>query len=117
MKKLVTLIFIISIPMLSACVYHTPAPGTYTTTSSVSKFDRSWSAAIGALGDQNVRITSQERVAGVIQGVRNGINVTGTIRQQADGSVRVQFDTSGATSQDPGLIDRITQSYNRRMGR
>ena len=117
MKKLITLSFIVAISMLSACVYHTPAPGTHTTTSSVSKFDRSWSAAIGAFSDQNIRITSQERVAGVIQGTRNGINVTGTIRQQADGSVRVQFDTSGATSQDPGLVDRITQSYNRRMGR
>ena len=37
--------------------------------------------------------------------------------QQADGSVRVQFDTSGDKSRDPGLMDRITQSYQRRMGR
>ncbi len=118
MKKLIILVFIISAAMLTACVYQA-APGTYTTTStsSVSKFDRTWSAATGAFSDQNVQITSEDRSAGVIQGTHNGINVIGNIRQQADGSVRVQFDTSGATSQDSGLIDRITQSYHRRMGR
>ena len=117
MNKLLIPILVIAIAMLSACVYQTPAPGPYTTTSTVSKFDRSWSAARGALADQSVRLTSEDRGAGVIQGTSGGINVTGSVRQQADGSVRVQFDTSGATTQDPGLIDRITQSYNRRMGR
>jgi hypothetical protein len=34
-----------------------------------------------------------------------------------DGSVRVQFNTAGATAQDPGLIDRISRAYERRMGR
>jgi hypothetical protein len=29
----------------------------------------------------------------------------------------VQFDTSGASAQDPGLIDRITRPYQSRMGR
>ena len=118
MKKLITLLLVTATVVLTACVYQA-APGTYTTTStsSVSKFDRSWSAAIGAFGDQNVQITSENRSSGVIKGSSNGINVIGNIRQQADGSVRVQFDTSGATSQDSGLIDRITQSYHRRMGR
>ena len=117
MKKLIILVIAAGLTMLGGCVYHAPAPGTYSTTSSVSKFDRSWSAAIYAFSDQSVRITSQDRGAGVIQGTRNGINVTGSVQQQADGRVRVQFDTSGATTQDPGLIERITQSYNRRMGR
>ena len=117
MNKLIVLIFAASLTILSGCVYHTPAPGTYATTSSTSKFDRSWSAAIGAFSDQSVRLTSQDRGAGFLQGTRNGINVTGSVQQQADGRVKVQFNTSGATTQDPGLIERITQSYNRRMGR
>ncbi len=117
MKKLVILAFVTGIAVLSGCVYQTTPAGTYTTTSTVSKFDRSWSAAVGAFSDQGVQLTAQDRSAGIIQGTRNGINVTGDIRQQADGRIRVQFDTSGAASKDPGLIDRITQSYNRRMGR
>jgi len=119
MNKSIILVFVISLVLLSGCTYYQTAPGTYTTSSSssVSKFDRSWSAAVGAFSDQGIRITSEDRGAGVVQGTRNGIHVTGDVRQQADGSVRVQFDTSGDTSKDSGLIDRITQSYQGRMGR
>ena len=117
-------ITILTTALLSGCyyyppapVYYKPAPAVYTSTSTVSKFDQSWSAIVGAFSDQGVRITTQDRGAGVIQGNRYGINITGNIRTQADNSVRVQFDTSGDTASDPGLIDRITGSYNRRMGR
>ena len=37
-------------------------------------------------------------------------------RPQADGSVRVQFNTKGPAQQDPGLGDRFSQAYDRRMG-
>jgi len=117
MNKLIILVLAAGLTVLGGCVYHAPATGTYTTSSSVSKFDRSWTAAIGAFSDQSVRITSQDRGAGVIHGSLNGIYVTGNVQQQADGRVRVQFDTSGDTNQNSGLIERITQSYNRRMGR
>ena len=120
MNKPVILILALAVAIAGGCTYYQTTPGTYTTTSStasVSKFDRSWSATVGAFADQGVRVTSEDRGAGVIQGTRNGIHVTGDVRRQADGSVRVQLDTSGDTTQDPGLIDRITQSYQRRMGR
>ena len=119
MNKSFILVCVIGIALLAGCTYYQTAPGTYTTasTSSASKLDRSWSATVGAFSDQGVRVTSEDRGAGVIQGTRGGIHVTGDVRQQADGSVRVQFDTSGDTAQDSGLIDRITQSYQRRMGR
>ena len=32
-------------------------------------------------------------------------------------SVRKAIDTKGATERDPGLADRISQAYERRMGR
>ena len=115
MNRPVILLALLSLSLLGGCVYQ--APGTYTTTSTVSKFDRSWSAATGAFSDQSVRVTRQDRGAGVIEGTRNGINVSGSVQQQADGRVKVQFDRSGGVTQDPGLVERITQSYNRRMGR
>jgi hypothetical protein len=31
--------------------------------------------------------------------------------------VRVQFDAKGATQRDPGLSNRFSQAYDRRMGR
>jgi hypothetical protein len=64
-----------------------------------------------------VRITSQDRSAGQVRGTREGIDVLANVRTQADGSVRVEFNTSGATAGDPGLIDRISRAYDRRMGR
>lgn len=115
--KILTILILLAAASITGCTYYGSAPGVYSTTTSTSKFDRSWSAAVGALSDQNVRITSQDRGAGIVHGTRDGIEVTGNVHTQADGGVRVQFNTSGATTRDPTLIDRITQSYNSRMGR
>ena len=90
--------------------YGYPAPGP-------SKFDRSWNAAVGALQDQGVQVGNQDRTSGMIDGRRGGINVKTRLVSQADGSVRVEFNTSGAMSEDPGLPDRISRSYDARMGR
>ena len=109
---------LLTIALSGGCTVYQTAPTAYTTTpASTSKFDQSWSAAIGAFADQGVRITVQDRSAGVIHGVRGNIRVDGSIRTQADGSVRVEFNTTGATTEDPTLIERITRSYNSRMGR
>ena len=106
--------------LLAGCVpvpvYVTPTP-VPAPAPSPSKFDRSWAAAVGALQDQDVPISTQDRTTGTVRGTRAGIEVVGTVISQADGSVRVEFKTSGATSTDPGLITRINQSYERRMGR
>ncbi len=101
---------------LPGCVVYQTAPGVYSPYPSTS-FDRSWAAAVGALGDQGVRITSEDRSAGVVRGTRDGIDVVGNVRTQADGSVRVEFSTSGATNRDPTLIDRVSRAYDYRMGR
>jgi len=103
-----------AVALLGGCVVYEPVPAGY---SRPASFDRSWNAAVGAMREQGVSITEEDRGAGVVRGSRGGINVTGTVRPQADGSVRVQFDTSGATGSDPTLIDRITRSYQAYMGR
>ena len=95
----------------SACTYYQTAP------SSISKFDQSWSAASGAFYDQGVRITNENRAAGVIQGTINGARVSINVLTQANGGVRVEFDTSGKTAQDRIVIEAIANSYHRRMGR
>ena len=102
--------------LVVGCTYYQTAPGVYST-SSPSKVDRSFAAVVGAFEDQEVRITTEDRSAGEVVGHRNGIDVRATLQAQADGGVRVAFNTSGATGNDPELIDRITRSYNRRMGR
>jgi hypothetical protein len=99
----------------ASCTYYV-APGATTVTAPAS-FDRSWSAAVGALQDQGVEISVEDRASGMIRGRRGGIDVIANVRSQADGSVRVQFDSSGATAQDPTLLQRVSSSYDRRMGR
>jgi len=100
---------------LGGCTVYQTAPGVYAPMPNA--FERSWSAAVGALEDEGVRIVNLDSAAGKASGVRGDIGVTAMVRTQADSSVRVEFSTSGNTAADPTLIDRITQRYNMRMGR
>ena len=111
----------LAVAAIGGCYYPYPVavapPPAVVTTSVPASFDTSWSAALGAFADQGVQVTSQDRGAGQIRGTRDGINVTATVRTQADGSVRVEFNTSGDTARDPKLIDRVSHAYDRLMGR
>jgi hypothetical protein len=102
--------------LIAGCTVYEVAPGVYTTVPA-STFDRSWAAARNALLDQGVRITQEDRATGTLAGSKSGIDVVAYVRTQADGSVRVEFRTVGATSVDPQLIERISQAYDRNMGR
>ncbi len=102
--------------LLAGCTYYQTAPGVYTTAPTTT-FDRSWSAARNAMLEESVRIVEEERSTGTIRGDRNGIGVLALLRAQADGSVRVEFRTVGATTVDPQLIERISSAYDRLMGR
>lgn len=95
------------------CYY---APPAYPVTTNVpASFDRSFDAAANAMRSQGLSIRTEDRANGVVVGTQGGASVTANIRQQADGSVRVQFDANGP--RDPGLIDRVSRSYDAYMGR
>ena len=100
--------------LLSGCVVYEPVP---VSVPAASTFDRAWSAAIGAAQDEGVRITSEDRVKGVISGSRGEQDVTINVQTQADGNVRVEFSSKGPRGSDPGLAGRISRAYDRRMGR
>ena len=100
--------------LLSSCVVYEPVP---TAVPSPSKFDRAWNAAIAAAQDEGVRIIFADRSTGVIRGSRGDQDVTINVRTQADGSVRVELSARGPTGSDPGLTERISRAYDRRMGR
>ena len=112
-SRLVALAAVIGLA-LAGCTYYVPAPGTVVPGAPAS-FDRSFSAASGAMRDQGLAISVEDRGTGTIVGKVGSGTVTASVRQQADGSVRVQFDASGA--RDPALMDRISRSYDQRMGR
>ena len=58
-----------------------------------------------------------DRGAGVIRGERGGLTITATIETLGDGRIQVKFGSKGDNSLDPGLIQRVSDSYDRRMGR
>lgn len=98
---------------LGGCVYYEPVPAY----GPPSNYDRAWSAALGAVQDAGIQITTSDPATGLIRGGKDGIDATVSVVRQADRSVRVQFDTRGATERDPGLSNRFSQAYDRRMGR
>lgn len=106
---------ILSSLLLPGCVVYEPVP--VTVPGAPASFDRSWNAALGAVQDAGVKITSAEPNTGYIRGNREGIDVTVLVARQGDGSVRVQFDSKGPVQRDPGLSERFSQAYERRMGR
>ena len=103
--------------LLNGCYYPQPVPVAMPGPTLGERFDRSWNAAAGAMADQGVTITSQDRGAGVISGTRGAITIVATLQTLPDGSIQVKFNTRSATDTDPGLIHRVSDSYDRRMGR
>lgn len=115
MKALIVAGTCAAVAVLSGCTYYvtpgTPVPGY----ANPSAFDRSFSAAAGAMRDQGLAVEVEDRASGTVVGRQGDGTLTATLRQQADGSVRVQFDSSRV--RDPQLIDRVSRSYDQRMGR
>jgi hypothetical protein len=96
---------------LAGCVYYgAPPPGP-------STYERAWNAMLGAMSDQGVQLAEANQSAGMITGQRGGITVIAQVTPQPDGTTKVEFRTRGDVAKDPQLIERISSSYNARMGR
>lgn len=81
----------------------------------VTSYERSWQAARAAAYDEGVRITSEDRSSGTLLGDKGPDNVRITVAPLANGAVRVEFSVTGPEGSD--LHQRLTNAYNRRMGR
>lgn len=116
-RALNSLALALGLALLGGCVVYEPVPMAAPQPSPQQRFERAWAAANDALTDQGVTITSRDRDSGVIRGQRVGVPVTATVQTEADGSVQVSFETVGAAEKDPGLTQRLRESYLRRIGR
>ena len=99
---------------LTSCVYD---PYYYSQPTVQQRYDRSWAAAGGALTDQGLTLTSQDRGSGVIRGERAGVTVTAAIETLPDGRIAVKFNSQSPNGVDTALVQRVSDSYDRRMGR
>lgn len=102
---------------LGGCVAYVPATVVAPQETTAQRFDRSWSAALGAMSDQGLTITSQDYGAGAITGRQGDVMISATLQTLPDGSVQVKFASRGRANDDPALVDRVSSSFNRRMGR
>ena len=107
------LVFACVFALVAGCVAY-PAP--YYAYPGPITYDRAWNAALGALDDVGVRLLSVDRDAGVARGSKDGIDVLLSVQRQADGTTRVQLDAP-SSQRDPGLAQRFSSAYERRMGR
>ena len=109
----IVLAALLAFGLAGGCVYYEPHP--YYPVAST--YERAWNAALGAMRDQGVQVTREDRPAGRIEGRRGALTVRADVVTLADGRIRVEFNTGGDLQQDPGLSDRISRSYDARMGR
>jgi hypothetical protein len=93
--------------LLGACVAYEP----------VDPYTASWNAAIAAAGDAGVTILSTDRVTGVITGSKPPFTVRIAVKMRADARVQVEIKARGPQGEDPTLARRISEAYERRMGR
>jgi hypothetical protein len=111
-------ILVSSLALVSAgCVVYDPYYPYPPRVSHAEAMDRYWGAAHGAMREQGLQITREDRTAGVIEGRRGGLVVTARVAPQSDGRYRVEFNTSGSLAEDPSLPDRVSRSYDARLGR
>jgi len=103
----------IAASLLAGCVVYEPVPVTSPQLSLQQRFDRSWAAASGAMSDEGVTIISQDRGAGMIRGTIGGDSIVATVQTLADGRIQVRFDSNA----DPAVVHRVSERYDRRMGR
>ena len=65
-----------------------------------STYDRSWNAALAAMQDVGVSIVSSDKNGGVITGIPDGVDHCHD-QGQADGQVRVVFNSRGPPGRIP----------------
>jgi len=114
-RTLCTLLCCLGLVAMGGCAYYPAAPYGAPVSYGPSTFDRAYDAALGALSDQGLRISVQDRASGQIVGTSGAASVTASVRPQPDGTTRVEFKSSGEG--DSGLSQRVLAAYNARMGR
>ena len=109
-RRLASVLLVLGLAGCVVAPYPYPAPYPAPT-----NYDRAFAAAAGAVRDQGLNVTVEDAARGVVIGQAGNASVQAQLTRQPDGTVRVQFDAKAP--QDPGLAERISHSYDRRMGR
>jgi hypothetical protein len=94
---------------LAGCVAYEPVP--------VDPMQAPWQAAVGAIGDAGLTLVTADRATGTIRGTRGSVEGIIAVRMRNDGRVGTEITAKDPENRDPTLVQRLTDAYNRRMGR
>lgn len=101
--------FLLVVLGFAGCAAYEPVP--------VDPMRAPWQAAMGAIGDAGLTLASADQATGVIRGTRGAVEGIITVRMRSDGRVGVEIAARDPQQQDPSLVQRLTDAYQRRMGR
>lgn len=91
---------------LAGCASYEPDP-----------MQQSWQAATGAITDVGLTLVTADHATGTIRGTKGKTEGIIAVRMRGDGRVGVEITSRDPDRVDPTLTERLTQAYNRRMGR
>lgn len=79
-------------------------------------FDRTFNTAMGAMADQKMTFSVQDRRQGLLVAELNGDTVQATLRPNfLDSTVRVEFSAVGNQHADDKLLTRVIDAFRQRM--
>ena len=82
---------------------------------SQASYDRTFDGAVGAMADQKMIFSVQDRRHGNIVAALKGDTITATFEMLLDGTIRVSFNAQNQPPIDPGLLTRVAAAYEQRM--
>jgi len=79
-------------------------------------FERTFNTVMGAMADEKMTFSVQDRRHGLLVAERNGDTIQATMQPNfLDSTVRVQFSAVGDKHADDKLLSRVVEAYRLRM--
>jgi hypothetical protein len=115
LRAVVTVALLLALAGLAGCSSSPSSPAPATARDSHLSYDRTFDAALGAMADQRLVLSVQDRRNGRIVGVHDGQTLTATLQPLRDGTLRVNFSPKDESPVAVALQQRVIESYNARM--
>jgi hypothetical protein len=115
LRAAVTVLLLLALAALAGCSSSPASPAPATARDSLLSYDRTFDAALGAMADQKLVLSVQDRRNGRIVGTHEGETLTASLQSMRDGTLRVNFMPKDESPAAVALQQRVIGSYNARM--
>lgn len=108
-------LLVLALSGLAACSMTPQATAPGRVPDSMAGYNRTFDTALGAMADQKMTISVQDRRNGRIVGEHDGQTITATLQPMRDGTLRVNFVPQTDSPEATAMLQRLSDSYNARM--